>query len=208
MGNIVEKVPIMPFVCRTDIRGYYASIPKLKMIEWLHTFQIPEEINNILTQFIMYNVEDGGNISTENKGIPRASSLSPYLAAAHFYELDELLGNSPGIYYRRYMDDFLILSISRHKLKKTIKEMKNSLVNHWGFELHPDKTIIGRVSKGFDWMGFWCNGERWEGPTERSKTRSNGKIETIMKHYEGEERERRLHSYEKGYERWLKAMTG
>ncbi|ELD8091265.1 hypothetical protein WM620_005040 [Salmonella enterica] len=24
-----------------------------------------------------------------------------------------------------------------------------------GFEQHPDKTFIGRVEKGFDWMGFW-----------------------------------------------------
>ncbi|MEZ9362684.1 hypothetical protein AB4175_22775, partial [Vibrio cyclitrophicus] len=25
----------------------------------------------------------------------------------------------------------------------------------FGFKQHPDKTFIGRIAKGFDWMGFW-----------------------------------------------------
>ncbi len=208
MHTIRSKALNMPFVCRTDIKGYYAAIPKLKMIEWLYSFNIPPEIQNILTQFLMYNVEDGGNISLSNKGIPRSSSLSPYLAAAHFYELDELLGHCAGIYYQRYMDDFLILSTTRHKLRKAIKRVRHCISNQWDFELHPDKTVIGRTSKGFDWMGLWFDGENWEGPSQRSKQRSSDKLAVIYNNYQGEEREHRLINYEKAYNRWLKGIMG
>ncbi|EKT2304136.1 hypothetical protein QD153_004775, partial [Salmonella enterica] len=56
--------------------------------------------------------------------------------------------------YARYMDDFLILSPTRWHLRRAVR-MLNRHFAQAGFEQHPDKTFIGRVEKGFDWMGFW-----------------------------------------------------
>ncbi|RQQ99110.1 reverse transcriptase domain-containing protein, partial [Burkholderia stagnalis] len=53
----------------------------------------------------------------------------------------------------RYMDDFLIFAKTRWQLRKAVKQL-NQFMDSYGFEQHPDKTFIGKVDKGFDWMGF------------------------------------------------------
>src|SRR5271157_5226791 len=58
-----------------------------------------------------------------------------------------------GLAYARFMDDWVILAPTRWKLRAAIR-----LVNHTLAELklqqHPDKTFIGRVSRGFDFLGY------------------------------------------------------
>ncbi|WP_414453219.1 reverse transcriptase domain-containing protein [Enterobacter hormaechei] len=52
------------------------------------------------------------------------------------------------------MDDFIIITTTRHKLRRAVKTLKQRL-HEFGFVLHPDKTQLGRTRKGFDWMGLW-----------------------------------------------------
>ena len=51
------------------------------------------------------------------------------------------------------MDDFLILCKTRWQLKRAVKKL-NQYFHHYGFNQHLDKTFIGRLSKGFDWLGY------------------------------------------------------
>ncbi len=60
--------------------------------------------------------------------------------------------------YVRYMDDILILAKTRWKLKKAIKVL-NQTFDELKLEKHPDKTTIGRVEKGFDFLGYHISPE-------------------------------------------------
>ena len=51
------------------------------------------------------------------------------------------------------MDDILILAPSRWKLKKAIRAL-NQTFNELKLEKHPDKTLIGRIERGFDFLGY------------------------------------------------------
>jgi len=51
------------------------------------------------------------------------------------------------------MDDILILAKTRWKLKKAIKVL-NQTFDELKLEKHPDKTVIGRVERGFDFLGY------------------------------------------------------
>ena len=55
--------------------------------------------------------------------------------------------------YVRYMDDIVIFSKTRHQLKRIIKCVYACL-DELALTLAPDKTWIGRVSKGFDFLGY------------------------------------------------------
>ncbi|WP_439413176.1 reverse transcriptase domain-containing protein, partial [Enterobacter ludwigii] len=109
---------------------------------------------SLLWQFLHYSVEEGGHFHTPRNGIPRASSLSLLLAAFHLHEVDTALANFPRVRYARYMDDFILITPTRHSLRRAIKTLKQ-LMHDYGFVLHPDKTQLGRTRKGFDWMGLW-----------------------------------------------------
>ena len=46
-----------------------------------------------------------------------------------------------GLFYVRYMDDFVIMAPTRHKLRRAIKEV------------HATKRCVGQRSNGFDFLG-------------------------------------------------------
>ena len=54
------------------------------------------------------------------------------------------------------MDDLIILTRTPWQLKRAVATM-----NQWfadaGLEQHPDKTFIGRLNHGFDWLGYRFN---------------------------------------------------
>jgi len=58
-----------------------------------------------------------------------------------------------GLFYVRYMDDMLILTKTRWKCRRAVKRL-NTIFNRLKLEKHPDKTFIGQVAKGFDFLGY------------------------------------------------------
>ncbi len=60
--------------------------------------------------------------------------------------------------YFRYMDDILILAPKRWKLRKAIRVM-NQTFNQLNLEQHPDKKLIGRTERGFDFLGYHFNAD-------------------------------------------------
>ncbi|MGL5385302.1 MAG: reverse transcriptase domain-containing protein [Serratia sp. (in: enterobacteria)] len=66
------------------------------------------------------------------KGIPRASTLSPLLAAFHLTETDRYVEQQPHLRYAQFMDDFLIFARTRHHLRRAVKAL-NRFLTHYGF---------------------------------------------------------------------------
>ncbi|MFT5444320.1 MAG: hypothetical protein ACI8W3_003375 [Myxococcota bacterium] len=51
------------------------------------------------------------------------------------------------------MDDVIVLAPTRHKLRRAVKVV-NETFDELGLVKHPDKTFIGRVERGFDFLGY------------------------------------------------------
>lgn len=108
----------------------------------------------MIHQYIEYSVEDGGEFYTPPSGIPRGCALSPLLGASFLWYVDGGFERERGLFYVRYMDDFLFLSQRRWPVRRAVARLHQYFENT-GFECHPDKTTVGRVEKGFDWLGVW-----------------------------------------------------
>ncbi|MGL5385968.1 MAG: reverse transcriptase domain-containing protein [Serratia sp. (in: enterobacteria)] len=168
------------FVCRTDIRGYYANIQHTLLLTQLRQYINHPEHLDLLSQFLHYTVEDGGHFHSPRKGIPRASALSPLLAAFHLTETDRYFEQQPHLRYARFMDDFLIFTRTRHQLRRAVKAL-NQHFALYGFEQHPDKTFISRLSKGTDWMGFQTDEKGCGKPAPRAV---NNMLQKLRRLYE------------------------
>lgn len=97
-------------------------------------------------------MDDGGEIHTPQTGIPRGCALSPLLGASLLYHIDADFGAMEDSYYARYMDDFMLLTPTRWRLRQCVSRL-NHYFEWGGFKQHPDKTYIGRLSHGMDWLG-------------------------------------------------------
>jgi RNA-directed DNA polymerase len=107
---------------------------------------------NYLWQFLNRFVEWGGLYQDIRRGIPRGASLSPLLPAFYLLELDRRL-ESLEVKYFRYMDDILILATTRWKLREAIRAL-NQTFDGLKLARHPEKTFIGRIERGFDFLGY------------------------------------------------------
>ncbi|WP_252731868.1 reverse transcriptase domain-containing protein [Paraglaciecola arctica] len=80
------------------------------------------------------------------------------ISSFYLYELDKEM-ESKHVFYRRYMDDIIVLSSSRWKLRKAIK-IVNQHFEKLQLKQHPDKTTIGRITNGFDFLGYQIGQEK------------------------------------------------
>lgn len=143
-----------PFVYRTDIRGYYRHIRKEQLLSLVRQHIEDPVLNDLVEQYLYYCVEDGGDIFTPTHGICRGCALSPLMGAALLYHVDCHFALLEGIFYARYMDDFVLLTRTRWQLRRCVKQL-HEFFNLGGFEAHRDKTQLGRIEHGFDWLGVW-----------------------------------------------------
>ena len=57
------------------------------------------------------------------------------------------------MFYVRFMDDILVLAPTRWKLRRAVR-LLNQVLSSLELEKHPEKTFIGRIEKGFDFLGY------------------------------------------------------
>lgn len=57
-----------------------------------------------------------------------------------------------GLFYVRLMDDILVLSPTRWRLRKAVKVL-NQVLGSLRLGKHPGETFIGRIKRGFDFLG-------------------------------------------------------
>jgi hypothetical protein len=62
-------------------------------------------------------------------------------------------GEATGLTCARFMDDWVILAPTRWELRRAIRLVNQTLAD-LHVEQHHDKTFIGRISRGFDFLGY------------------------------------------------------
>ena len=139
---------------RTDIRGYYRHIQKHQVDSQLRWHVHDPLCRDLCRQWLYYSVEDGGEIHTPDTGICRGSALSPLIGGSLLRHVDHHSAMREELFYARYMDDFILFTKTRWQLRKAIRRL-HEFFDLGGFEVHPDKTQLGRLEKGFDWLGLW-----------------------------------------------------
>jgi len=141
------------FVFRTDVKGYYASINHDILFNLVSQYVREPMVLDLVHQYLKRFVSDGGEYTDIEQGISLGCPLSPLMGALYLKLVDDRMAGL-GCFYVRYMDDWVILAPTRWKLRQAIKAVNQVMANLL-VEKHPDKTFIGRISRGFDFLGYW-----------------------------------------------------
>ncbi len=153
VAAVQQNLDAYQFVCKTDVKSFYESINQDILIEQIHQHIENKILKSYLYQVIHRTVEYGGNLQDINHGISRGCPLSPILGALYLKALDDAFSHQPQLHYVRYMDDILIMTKTRWQNRRAVK-LLNQWFNALKVEQHPDKTFIGRIDKGFDFLGY------------------------------------------------------
>jgi len=140
------------YCLRLDIRSYYASINHRLLLDQLYKHYDDPILHYYFEAIVTTGVDCGGQVILPKCGIPIRSSLSPFFGALYLTNLDRAFENCRNIFYRRYMDDIIILvenkrqyTKARKRLFETLKELK--------LKISPHKTRMGKLKGGFHFLG-------------------------------------------------------
>ena len=201
--DVRRALPAHRFVLRTDVREYYASIDHNRLLDRLGEYIHDPRVLRLVGQYLRRCSERGGLFWEARSGLPRGSSLSPLFGAFFLAELDAALTRH-GVWFVRYMDDILVLTATRWVLRRTVRLVHETL-RDLGLEIQPTKTFIGRIDKGFDFLGFRFSPH---GVTVAAATWARF-VEHALRLYEQDRREPcgspRLEAYVRRWNGWARA---
>jgi RNA-directed DNA polymerase len=144
-------LPQHRFVLKTDVKSYYASIDHVRLQEELSKYIPDKGVLRLLWQYMRWCAERGGLFYDIECGISLGCPLSPLMGALFLQTLDERM-EPLGLFYLRYMDAIVVLAPSHWKLRKAVRVV-NQTLNGLQLEKHPEKTFIGTIERGCEFLG-------------------------------------------------------
>jgi len=147
-------------------------------------------------------VDEDGELRAIRKGISFGCPLSPVRGALYLKPLDDAIERED-VFYARYMDDWIVLADTRWKLRRAVKAA-NEALEQLKVQKHPFKTFIGRISHGFDFMGYRMTPESALGLDVAGQTIKNH-FDKIVRLYEQGAGMERIGQYVKGWWQWVNA---
>jgi len=202
INAVRDQAPDYNFIIKTDILSFYGSIqfaPLMKIVRE----QIPvDSICDLIEQSLPRTDYDGGDYIDIEQSLPMGSPLSPILGALMLLPLSNYFDAKSNVYYCSFMDDFIIMCKGKSQQKRMLKKLYQ-LLDPLQLELHPDKTFIGRITKGFDFLGYHFK-EQELTPAKKTLDNFKAKISKLLER--GASRER-IGRYCKRFRQWLVAAV-
>ena len=150
--QVLAQLPQHRFVLKTDVKSYYASIDHVLLQEQLSKHIQDKGVLRLLWHYMRRCAERGGMFYDIECGISLGCPLSPLVGALFLQTLDKQM-EQLGLFYLRYMDDIVVLAPSHWKLRKAVRVV-NQTLNGLQLEKHPEKTFIGKIEQGFEFLGY------------------------------------------------------
>lgn len=136
--HVQKNLNHYPYLYKSDIFSYYASIDRPILMNMVSKHVHSKNLVSRIHAALHRDVEMGGNFRPID-GLPMGCSLSPLLGALYLTPLDNAMTKRKGIFYVRYMDDFIIMGKTKSIFKSAIKHAK-IILSSLKVREHPDKT--------------------------------------------------------------------
>ncbi|NCT57270.1 MAG: hypothetical protein GW760_06135 [Legionella sp.] len=137
-------------ILKSDAYHYYESIDHDVLLEALKEHVSCPILINLVEQYCQRVEIKDGQYYHFKRGIPMGCPLSPLMSALYLKPLDDALCKHG--FYVRFMDDWVIMVKTKHQLRKVIR-LTHQILDKLKLKMHPDKTFLGCIKKGFDFLG-------------------------------------------------------
>ncbi|HLC85745.1 MAG TPA: reverse transcriptase domain-containing protein [Candidatus Nanoarchaeia archaeon] len=141
---------IKGYALKADIKHYFPNINQDILLNIIKRKVKDKDLIDLIKTIL-----DNFNSETKGIGIPLGNLTSQFFANVYLNEFDQFVKHTLKIkYYIRYVDDFVILNLSKEKLEHYKKAINEFLLNNLKVKLHPTKSKIIPLYKGIQLLGF------------------------------------------------------
>ena len=149
--RVSQHVDAYKYILKSDAYHYYESIDHTVLLALLAEQIKCPILLNLVEQYCQRLEINNGLYTHFTQGIPKGCPLSPLMAARYLKPLDDAM-KKQGVYVC-FMDDWAIMVQTKYQLRKVIK-LTHKILTQLKLKMHPDKTFIGCIKKGFDFLGI------------------------------------------------------
>lgn len=144
-----------PIVIRTDIKQFYDSIPREKVVEKVMSLKINMHTRNLLNNWNKELIarlpwHSGTNSDIPIEGLPQGLSISSSLSELWAKDLDKFLHE---YCFFRYADDIAIICESFNEAEHMLSLLQTE-IKQLDLRLSPNKTHISQLEDGVKWLGL------------------------------------------------------
>ena len=146
----LDKNDIVGYTLKADIKHYFDSIDHKILLK-----MIKEKIKDEKVMWLIETILKNHKTEIPEKGMPLGNLTSQFFANFYLDEFDHFVKEQlRAKYYIRYVDDFVILHISKNTLSKWKEEINEFLGQNLQIKLHPEKSRIIPLKRGVTLLGF------------------------------------------------------
>lgn len=146
---------------KIDLQKFYPSIPHELIKKSIKNKIHKKEIRGIISQAIATPTVNGSlgrkNAKNNDKGVPQGLAISNILAEIALQKIDNEINSIPNIWYKRYVDDILILTKSgcaTAHANEIIKKLELIGLNPHPIGVEGSKSEVATFAKDFSFLGY------------------------------------------------------
>lgn len=180
---ILAKQGSARYVLEGDIKSCFDKISH----SWLLNNVIMDKA--ILKKWLTAGYIEEGIKHTTEKGTPQGGIISPTLLNATLSGLEEAVkavtySRRDKVYICSYADDFIITGATKNVLEEKVKPTVENFLRERGLTLSQEKTVLGHIDDGFNFLG--CNIRKYRGkliikPSKESVKRFLEEVRLLIK---------------------------
>jgi RNA-directed DNA polymerase len=188
MRRIWRQLEQAEWIVDGDISDFFGSLSHERLVDLVADRVADGKVLSLIRSMLTAGALVDGVFESVVAGVPQGGVASPLLSNIYLTVFDEKMAEA-GYALTRYADDWLIVCRSQSEAKRALASARAVLEEELGLRLHPGKTRIVHITRGFEFLGYKIGRGRglrhkaggpslYALPTDRSVKRFKDKVRT------------------------------
>ena len=161
------------WVVDADLRKFFDTIDQERLIDLVSEEISDGRVLNLIRHMLRSGVLEGGCWQPTLTGVPQGGVASPLWSNIFLTPFDRAM-TAGGYVMVRWADDFVVLCRTKAEANRALIFAKRFLQEELGVELHPQKTQVVHVSRGFEFLGYKVKGGKgYRMPASKRRVKGN-----------------------------------
>ena len=140
------------WVVDADLRDFFGNVEHEALIDMIAEKISDSRVLKLTRSMLKAGYMDQGKKYPTPQGTPQGGVASPLFSNIYLNPFDHKMVEK-GHRLTRFADDWVVLCRTRREATQALRDAKE-ILESLGLTLHPEKTQITHISKGFEFLGY------------------------------------------------------
>ncbi|MCA1678162.1 MAG: group II intron reverse transcriptase/maturase [Actinobacteria bacterium] len=141
------------WIVDADIADFFGTLSHELLVGLVADRVADGRVLSLVRQMLTAGALRDGVFESAVAGTPQGGVASPLLSNVYLHVFDEKMAQA-GFALTRYADDWVIVCRSHTEAKRALASARSVLEGELGLRLHPEKTRIVHIARGFEFLGY------------------------------------------------------